>query len=404
MFGILAFHSAVAVPQYTIVDLGTLGGASSVAADINNNGIVVGYSKTTSNQERAFLWSAEGGMVNLGVTGGHQGSRAVAINDSGLVVGTSFSCCAGSIVSSKAFQYTTASGVTQLTGLSGQSEAKDVNNSGQILVQAGGNGRDSVLRSSGSGTWQTLLTGGSFGTVGGGYGGGYPIGTGLNDQGDAAYHVQILNGQHLDYYGRVAWDGAGDQTLPNISGYISNIPAAVNNNGQVVGVAADNYTNWYLNDILRQYQIDYLGVGPTSWPPARAYYWSDSGGMINLGVLSGDSRSYARDINDLGQVVGASAKSTNGSEKAFLWTESDGMIDLATLVLDLTGWQKLSVAQAINESGSIVGYGTTTSGQKHAFFLKVVPIPAAAWLFGGALGALGALRRRSPTILEVGPA
>lgn len=47
-------------------DLGTLNGGSSVAIDINDDGIVVGYSQTHSGEpKRAFVWDAVNGMRDL---------------------------------------------------------------------------------------------------------------------------------------------------------------------------------------------------------------------------------------------------------------------------------------------------------------------------------------------------
>jgi probable HAF family extracellular repeat protein len=68
-----------------------LGGIRSVARGINNRGQVVGESSVNAGEpkhdaERAFLWSANGGMTNLGESF-ESWSRAVAINDHGIVIG-----------------------------------------------------------------------------------------------------------------------------------------------------------------------------------------------------------------------------------------------------------------------------------------------------------------------------
>jgi probable HAF family extracellular repeat protein len=85
--------------------------------------------------------------------------------------------------------------------------------------------------------------------------------------------------------------------------------------------------------------------------------------MTNLGVLGesfpGFGFSSARDINEMGHVVGAS--SVPGGQHAFLWTPSGGMQDLGTL-----GGQN-SVARAINDLGHIVGQSDTATGEEHAF-------------------------------------
>ena len=68
------------------IDLGTLGGASSAAVAVNDRGVVVGTSETASGAEHAFAWSRSGGMRDLGTLGGRT-SRAVAVNQRGTVTG-----------------------------------------------------------------------------------------------------------------------------------------------------------------------------------------------------------------------------------------------------------------------------------------------------------------------------
>src|SRR4051812_36993114 len=58
-----------APPAYDLVDLGTLGGASSLATGINEDGWVVGGSSTADGAEHAFLWR-DGRMADLGTLGG----------------------------------------------------------------------------------------------------------------------------------------------------------------------------------------------------------------------------------------------------------------------------------------------------------------------------------------------
>jgi probable HAF family extracellular repeat protein len=68
-------------------DLGTLGGDSAVAWDINDRGQVVGESLTSDGSTHAFLWE-KGVMTDLGTLGG-QFSSALVINDRGQVAGWS---------------------------------------------------------------------------------------------------------------------------------------------------------------------------------------------------------------------------------------------------------------------------------------------------------------------------
>lgn len=58
-----AFH-AFLFNGVAVTDLGTLGGASSMALSMNSPGLIVGWADTGSGQTHAFLWSA-GSMVDL---------------------------------------------------------------------------------------------------------------------------------------------------------------------------------------------------------------------------------------------------------------------------------------------------------------------------------------------------
>jgi probable HAF family extracellular repeat protein len=70
-------------------DLGTLGGTSGCAIDLNNRGQVIGYSNLAGDMtNHPFLWDKRGHpqKKDLGTFGGSNG-RAIAINDAGEVVG-----------------------------------------------------------------------------------------------------------------------------------------------------------------------------------------------------------------------------------------------------------------------------------------------------------------------------
>jgi len=70
-----------------MIDLGTLGGATSVARALNDRGQIVGYSSTASGETRAFLWE-DGHMIDLGTLEGD--SYAVAINRHGQILAYSY--------------------------------------------------------------------------------------------------------------------------------------------------------------------------------------------------------------------------------------------------------------------------------------------------------------------------
>lgn len=76
-----------------LVDLGSLGGNSSVALGINTHGVVVGQSRTEENENRAFIYTSDGGMLDLNdllerpLPSGVFLSAAIGINETGEIVG-----------------------------------------------------------------------------------------------------------------------------------------------------------------------------------------------------------------------------------------------------------------------------------------------------------------------------
>ena len=90
------------------------------------------------------------------------------------------------------------------------------------------------------------------------------------------------------------------------------------------------------------------------------------------------------------------AEDGGGLLQAMISFDAQTVVELSTLVGDMSGWERLTTAFDVNESGQIVGTGITASGLTQAFLLTPIPGPGAVWLLGSALGLLGwtGIRRR----------
>ena len=116
----------------------------------------------------------------------------------------------------------------------------------------------------------------------------------------------------------------------------------------------------WARDLNEQGQV--VGSSTTASGNTHAFLWED-GVMIDLGTLDApyNFTSLASSINERGQIAGTSYSSNLGLDgHAFLW-EDGVMIDLGTL------GGAYSQANAINGRGQVVGFSETPSGEQHAF-------------------------------------
>ncbi len=310
-------------PRYAITDLGTLGGSSSGAYGINDEGQVVGWSATSGGNTHAFLWE-DGVMTDLGTLGG-QMSRANDINDAGQIVGMALTSSGGG----RPFLW--QNGDMQDLGTFGgnSGEAYGVNSSGQVAGWSLNSTQQMRAFLWQNGSMQDLGT----------LGGNSSLATDINDAGQVVGHSERV---HREPFYAFLWQGGSMQDLGTLGGPNSQA-YAINNAVQVVG---ESFIN-----------------GDTQ----RPFLWQN-GGMQDLGTLGGQIFNVALDINDQGQVVGHSYILTPaGRLRAFLW-ENGQMQDLNNLIPPGSGWE-LTKAHAINSKGQIVGEGNF-NGQGRAFLLK----------------------------------
>ena len=356
---LVLFVAPDALAQYAVIDLGTLGGTRSSATAVNQHGQVIGSSWTAGDAAlHAFSWTAEGGMVDLGTLGGAI-SVALAVNDHGQVVGHStieggLPCdgpCRGvEIPRSHGFSWTAEGGMVDL----GPFGPRGVNNNGQVIGASGGhaflwsatdgmvdlgplggistpsavNERGQVVGTSGTQATPQLhwfLWTAAGGMVNPGSPGDKPADSGLaiNNRGEVVGTLDQPN--HAFWWSSTR----GMVDLGTLGGPRSHV-SDVNDRGQVTGSS------------------------DTQAGDRHAFIWSETGGMADLGILAGHSQavlwaySTALAINGSGVVVGYGGGSFL-PQRAFSWTASNGMVDLGPPVAD--------PAQAVdvNDRGQIVG-------------------------------------------------
>jgi len=123
-------HAVLWSAAGVITDLGTLGGSSSEAIDVNASGVVIGRSLIAGDVATHFFrWSAESGMQDLNTQLGAITSIA-EINDAGQIIGTYTT----SLGASHAFLYTSGGSLRDLGTLGGaSSEPTGLNDAGQVV-------------------------------------------------------------------------------------------------------------------------------------------------------------------------------------------------------------------------------------------------------------------------------
>ena len=253
------------------MDLGVLKGqVYSRANGINAMGQVVGYSglQRDSTQSRAFVWSGQTGMTDIGTLGGAY-AQAYAINDAGYITGASQTQGMGPMVTTHAFiyrlptpPYPRFNRMVDLGALGGLSSYGMAINSYNHVVG-----------------YSTITTG------------------------DERVHGFLHDGAKMIDLGSLG--GPGNRWGSDVS-----VALGVNNYDQVVG-----YT-----------YLPAIGDMPIQ---QVAFLWrrgvSGSGQMINLNkLLFGEGKNYlvfsATAINDNGQIVGTAYDLRNGSVRAVLLT------------------------------------------------------------------------------------
>jgi probable HAF family extracellular repeat protein len=151
-----------------------------------------------------------------------------------------------------------------------------------------------------------------------------------------------------------------------------------NGNIQYLGSLGNQNGRGYAYGINDSCQI--VGTSYTSEGIPYAFLWQN-GEIISLGALDisgGTSEAFA--VNNNGQIVGSSTH-------AFLW-EDGIMYNLNDLVVNLPSGWILNYARDINDLGQIVGWGPNSK----AFLLTPIPEPSIMGLI--LLGAMLGIKWR----------
>ena len=307
-------------------------GVSSVATEINEGGDVAG-DWVAGGYPRAFFWTAEGGMVDVGVLKGHVGSSSQDLNDNGQVVGASWGD--GPI---RAFSWTAAEGIVDLGTLGGPSStAIAVNNRGQVVGYS----------ETPTGAVHAFLWTATEGMIDLGTLGGDSYASGINESG----HI-------------VGWSSsfiARAFLWTPMSGMVKlasdSRAADINESGQIVGAFSLSAFSWTPATGLVTFTLGYgyttasavnergqvVGRHRSRTGTLQAFSWTSVGGIVPLVGLVGATSSRASDVNDHGQIVGWSEL------HAVLWTRDGAVLDLSP------SGSTDSFAYQLNNHGEIVG-------------------------------------------------
>ncbi|HOD83686.1 MAG TPA: Ig-like domain-containing protein, partial [Phycisphaerae bacterium] len=307
---------------YAVTDLGTLGGDYSRALGLNDDGLVIGYAALASGDGRAFVWES-GSMTALPTATYGDTSAAYDISGEGRIVGRMDHDAAGG---NRGFLYNSSLQEIPPVLAGYTSLARGVNDSGLVVgytTDSSGNSYPFIWDA----VHGSLLLELDKGTA-----------LAVNEVGTIAGKLQAASG----YYHPTIWKwNVPTDLTPSLSGH-----------GEALGVNDyDVAVGWHHTGVGQRY---------------TAFRWSAQGGMTDLGTLDDDIRSTAWAVNNDGQIVGSSASLSE--TRAFVY-DAGQMYDLNGLLGPDSPWW-LECAYDINDEGQIVGGGYVSgSANEHAFLL-----------------------------------
>lgn len=362
--------------NYKVVTLPGLGGVFAYANSINNRGWASGQADYTSdNVGHAGLWVSGSGAIDLGAFGGPTANSAVAWPvkaTNGVIVGISdtgedqpfsnnaFSCWpfyppfapTGKVCQGFRWQNNL---MTPLPALAGgfNSYATAANNRGQIVGWA----ENGVHDPSCDPSFQVLQFRAVIWQPDGAMrelpplpGDSTSAATAINDLGQVVgisgacgVAVGSVSAAHA-----VIWNNGIPTDLGNIGGDAWNTPAAINNQGVVVGFA---------------------NTVPGTARTFQAFIWTSTTSMQPLPVPVDSIRSEALGINSKGQIVGL-VRLPSGLD-AVIW-QNGTMTDLNNVTL--AGSLYLLYANDINDAGEIVGEALDPATLAEPAY-RAIPLP-----------------------------
>lgn len=332
-----------AMAAVTFSNLGVLpGGSESRGFALSPGGsAATGYSGSSTG-DRAYIWTASGGMQGLEPTAGWTATVGCGFEYLPYtIVGFGIPPGGSNVI---AFLWKSGIGTQALGTLPGGqfSYGNAISADGSIVVGES----DSP---SGSRAFRWTASGGmqSLGTLPGGT---FSVANTISADGTAiAGYGNTASGTHA-----FRWTASGGmQSLGVLAGGTQSYGTAISSDGSVV-----------------------VGYGDTS-TGEHAFRWTASAGMQDLGTLPGSPDSHANSVNGDGSIVVGDA--TSG---AFIWTPSRGMLDLknylTTLGVDLTNWT-LYTGNGLNVDGTgIVGTGSFNGARRAWVATGVAPPPVPA--------------------------